>query len=124
SLHIVQARSESGLLYFRGGSLMSPEKVALIIVTGLIAVLLAVAVLKTEDAPVAPTSPEKAKQLPAERPLARTVKPLDQFTYDDIVTGRSRTLVKPKAERSDKEASPSSTEYVVKKNDTLEKIAR
>jgi nucleoid-associated protein YgaU len=103
---------------------MSPEKVAILVVAGLIAVLLAVALLGTEPAaPPASSEPEKARVSPERiRPMP---KQLEEYTYEDVLNGASRARPQPKVVAQAVDApKQKSVEYVVKKNDTIEKIAR
>jgi nucleoid-associated protein YgaU len=100
---------------------MSPEKVAILVVAGLIAVLLAVALLGTESSGTSQAgAAEKMKSL-AERPKPAP-KQIEEYTYDDIVKGgaRPKAEVKPAAETT----PVKTTLYVIKKNDTVERIAR
>lgn len=103
---------------------MSPEKVAILVVAGLIAVLLAVALLGTE--PVANTAPPEADKARAVQERVRPQpKQIEEYTYEDVLSGQSRPRPAPKPAPIVAETpKPKTVEYVVKKNDTIEKIAR
>jgi nucleoid-associated protein YgaU len=93
---------------------MSPEKVAIVVVAGLIAVLLAVALMGTEPhgSPAAPGA-EKARPAP---------KQIEEYTYEDILNARARP--RP-ADHARPEVQPVGTiEYSIRKDDTIERIAR
>jgi nucleoid-associated protein YgaU len=100
---------------------MSPEKVAILVVAGLIAVLLAVALLGTESQGSPSPGPSEKPKAGAER-IRPTPKQIEEYTFEDIVKGsaRPRPPVKPVAEPP----KETTTQYVVKKDDTIEKIAR
>lgn len=103
---------------------MSPEKVAILVVAGLIAVLLAVALLGTESngngSAAAGPKPAGAQEHPKTPP-----KQIESYTYEDIVRGtaRPRPEVKP-VSATESRPAVATAEYVVKSGDTLEKIAR
>jgi len=102
---------------------MSPEKVAILVVAGLIAVLLAVALLGTESNGNGSAAP--GAKAPAVKENSKTEpKQIESYTYEDIVRGtaRPRPEVKPVADET-RPATPT-VEYVVRKADTFEKIAR
>ncbi len=113
---------------------MSPEKVALIVVTGLIAVLSGVAILGTEEGkktadPAAAglagalTSKTAATPPPSSPKSTRVIpQAVEEFTYNDLVSGRARTRTPPKPEADSTPQAP--VEYTVKKGETLGKIAR
>ena len=103
---------------------MSPEKVAILVVAGLIAVLLAVALLGTESNGNGSAAPPEKPKAPPERPKPAP-KQIEAYTYEDIVKG-GRDGPRPEAKPASAETRPeaTTTEYVVKKDDTLEKIAR
>jgi nucleoid-associated protein YgaU len=99
---------------------MSPEKVAILVVAGLIAVLLAVALLGSETTTASPGAPEKAKSA-VEKPRPAP-KQIEEYTYQDIVKGSARP--RPEAKPAANTTPQKTSEYVVKKNDTIEKISR
>jgi LysM repeat protein len=103
---------------------MSPEKVAILVVAGLIAVLLAVALLGTESNG-AGSAPAGARPAGAPEHPKTPLKQIESYTYEDIVRGtaRPRPEVKP-VSSTESRASVPTAEYVVKSGDTLEKIAR
>jgi LysM repeat protein len=102
---------------------MSPEKVAILVVAGLIAVLLAVALLGTESngngpaagTPKAAAAPENVKIPP---------KQIESYTYEDIVRGTARPRPEVRPVSAESRPSVATVEYVVRKDDTLERIAR
>ena len=103
---------------------MSPEKVAILVVAGLIAVLLAVALLGTESNGNGPGAGAAKAAVVPENPKTAP-KQIESYTYEDIVRGtaRPRPEAKPVA-ATESRSSGATVEYVVKKDDTLEKIAR
>lgn len=103
---------------------MSPEKVAILVVAGLIAVLLAVALLGTESNGNGSTASGPKPVVVPERPKTPP-KQIESYTYEDIVRGtaRPRPEVKP-VSATESRPAVATTEYVVKSGDTLEKIAR
>ncbi len=106
---------------------MSPEKVALIVVTGLIAVLSGVAILGTENGPANATpglGKAAAQAAPAQpKPQRVLAKPIEEYTYNDLVAGRARTRTPEKA-AAEAEGPKAPVEYTVKKGETLGRIAR
>jgi nucleoid-associated protein YgaU len=103
---------------------MSPEKVAILVVAGLIAVLLAVALLGTESTGSGATgTPEKPKA-PATERVKPAPKQIEEYTYQDIVRGNTRPVRLAEPKPSVEPVAAKTTQYVVKRNDTLEKIAR
>jgi nucleoid-associated protein YgaU len=100
---------------------MSPEKVAIVVVAGLIAVLLAVALIGTEPQGSQPGSgagagpgSERGKPAPSQ---------IESYTYEDILKGRTRPRP-PEEAKPQLQAAVDTTEYVVRKDDTIERIAR
>jgi nucleoid-associated protein YgaU len=104
---------------------MSPEKVAILVVAGLIAVLLAVALLGTESNGNAPAAPPTAAKAAAEKSRPAP-KQIEEYTYTDIVRGQARFRPEPKppVEAQPADAKSSTTEYTIRSGDTIDKIAR
>lgn len=104
---------------------MSPEKVAILVVAGLIAVLLAVALLGTEsNGKASPEAPVPAKAAIEKPKLAP--KPIEEYSYLDVVNGgaRYRPEPKPSQAREEPPAKAATTEYTIRSGDTIDKIAR
>ena len=102
---------------------MSPEKVAILVVAGLIAVLLAVALLGTESNGNGSAPPTGRPAATPERPKTAP-KQIESYTYEDIVKGAGRTRPEVKQAPAETRPEAATVDYVVKKDDTLEKIAR
>jgi LysM repeat protein len=102
---------------------MSPEKVAILVVAGLIAVLLAVALLGTESNGNGSAPPTGRPAAAPERPKTAP-KQIESYTYEDIVKGAGRTRPEPKHAPVETRPEAATVDYVVRKDDTLEKIAR
>lgn len=106
---------------------MSPEKVAVLLVTALIAILLSVALVGSEAAeagqkPAPSGVPGKAT--PA-APVREPVDPVSRVTAEDIRRGRARQ--QPASRPVDDPATPAQPEtvqYKVKPGDSFERIAR
>jgi LysM repeat protein len=106
---------------------MSPEKVAILVVAGLIAVLLAVALLGTE--PGATPNPNGAASQAAQVKAVEKPKPkqLEEYTYTDIVKGGARNRPEPRPQAESQPsggAQAATTEYVIRSGDTIDRIAR
>lgn len=102
---------------------MSPEKVAVLLVTALITALLATALWNAEKAEASPRTPSLGGN---PRPgAARRADPLDELTYDEIRAGALRPppLERPADAAPRTEAAPP-VEYLVKRGETLRVIAR
>jgi nucleoid-associated protein YgaU len=102
---------------------MSPEKVAVLLVTVLITALLATALLNAEKAEAATRTTSFSSV-----DSAAESDPVDEMTYDEIRNGRFRPSPPParRPEAGGVAAPPSRgyADYVVRKGDTLSGIAR
>lgn len=104
---------------------MSPEKVAVLLVTALITALLATALLSAEKAEASPRT-EAAKAAAAAAPPARREDPLEDLTYDELRSGRFRPapVSRPESSPEGPDAPPPTYDYSVRRGDTARVIAR
>ncbi|HYC76648.1 MAG TPA: LysM domain-containing protein [Planctomycetota bacterium] len=99
---------------------MSPEKVAVLLVTGLITVLLATALVNAEKAEAAP---RPSAGIEPRKAAAARPDPLGALEFDDLKNGRFRTppaRTEPPPPLGPEEPPP---QYVIKRGDTLRGIA-
>lgn len=106
---------------------MSPEKVAVLLVTALIAILLSVALVGSEAAEAGqkPTAGAVPGKTAPPAPIREPVDPVARVTAEDIRRGRARQ--QPASRPTDDPANPAQPEtvqYKVKPGDSLERIAR
>jgi hypothetical protein len=105
---------------------MSPEKVAVLLVTALITALLATALLNAEKSEAAPRLEAAKAAAGGSPPPARRQDPLEDLTYDDLRSGRFRPapIPRPDQDTEGPAAPPASVDYVVRRGDTARVIAR
>lgn len=107
-------------------SRMSPEKVAVLLVTALITALLATALLSAEKAEASPRTEAAKAAAAAAAPPARREDPLEDLTYDELRSGRFRPapVSRPESSPEGPDAPPATYDYSVRRGDTARVIAR
>jgi LysM repeat protein len=113
----------------RRSSFMSPEKVAVLVVTLLITALSAAAILGADRtaAVVGPGATSSSGAAAGAPPPARRSDPVESLTYDDLRQGRFRPgppKTRAKDPESNAAAAPAPIVYQIKRGDSLARIAR
>ncbi len=103
---------------------MSPEKVAVLLVTALITALLATALLNAEKAEASPRT--EAAKAAASAPPPRREDPLEDLTYDELRSGRFRPapVLRQESGQEGPVAPPATYDYTIRRGDTARVIAR